>query len=69
MGSKLAWIGGIGATVGIVCCFTPVLPILLTAIGAGGLIDVLYRDAVLLPFAGISLVLFGVGLWLTRRSY
>ena len=68
MGRLLAWFGGLGTIVGLLCCFTPVLPIVLTAIGAAGLIDVLYRDAVLLPFAGLSFVLFGVGLWLIRRS-
>jgi mercuric ion transport protein len=35
---------------GIICCFTPVLPAVLTGIGTAGLIDTLYRDAVLLPF-------------------
>ena len=68
MGKALAWVGGIGAMIGILCCFTPVLPIVLGALGATALIDVLYRDIVLLPFAGFSFILFGAGLWLTRRS-
>lgn len=68
MGLLLAWIGGVGAAVGIVCCFTPLLPIVLTAVGWAGLIETLYRDAILLPFAGASLLMFGAGLWLTRKS-
>jgi mercuric ion transport protein len=68
MGKVLAWFGGLGASVGLLCRFTPLLPVMLAAIGAAGLIDVIYRDAVLLPFVGLSLVLLGVGLWLIRRS-
>ena len=33
MGKALAWVGGIGTMVGILCCFTPVLPIVLGALG------------------------------------
>lgn len=68
MGRILAWIGGFGAVIGILCCFTPLLPVVLTAIGAAGLIDTLYRDAILLPFAGFSILMFGAGLWLMRKS-
>ena len=68
MTQLMAWAGGVGALVGILCCVTPVLPIALTAIGAASLIDVLYHDAVLLPFAGASLVMMGAGLWLIRKS-
>jgi len=68
MGKLLAWIGGFGAGIGLLCCFTPLLPFLLTGIGAAGLIDVLYRDAILLPFVGLSPLLLGAGLWLMRKS-
>ena len=68
MNRLLAWLGGIGGAVGIACCFTPLLPVVLTAIGAGGLIGVLYRDTVLLPFAALSLIVMGVGLWRMRRT-
>ncbi len=68
MARLMAWFGGAGALVGILRCFTPVLPVVLTAVGAAGLIDVLYRDAILLPFGGASLVMMGAGLWLMRRS-
>jgi mercuric ion transport protein len=69
MGKVFAWIGGIGTGIGLLCCFTPLLPIMLTGIGAAGLIDTLYRDAVLLPFVGLSLIMTGVGLWLMRKSH
>jgi mercuric ion transport protein len=68
MGTTLTWIGGLGSGIGLLCCFTPLLPILLSAIGAAGLIDVLYRDAVLLPVVGASIVILGAGLWLMRTS-
>ena len=68
MGKALAWSGGIGGVFGVLCCFTPLLPIILAGIGAAGLIDTLYRDAVLLPFVGISFVVGGYGLWLMRTS-
>jgi len=68
MSRLLTWIGGLGAAVGITCCFTPLLPLVLTGIGAAGLIDTLYRDAVLLPFVGISILMLGTGLWQMRRS-
>lgn len=44
---KRLWIGGVGAVVTALCCFTPILVVLLTAIGIGGLNA--YLDAVLLP--------------------
>lgn len=68
MNRVLAWTGGIGTTVGLLCCFTPLLPLILTGIGAAGLIEVLYRDVILLPFAGASFVMMGTGLWLMRQS-
>lgn len=68
MARLLVWLGGVGTLLGLLCCFTPLLPLLLTAVGAAGLIDVLYRDAVLLPFAGAMFLLFGAGLWLKRKS-
>lgn len=68
MGRVLTWFGGSGAAVGILCCFTPLLPVVLTAFGAAGLIDVLYRDAVLLPFVVASTLMLGAGLWLMRKS-
>ncbi len=67
MGRILAWVGGLDASVGLLCCFTGLLPFALTAIGAAGLIDTLYRDSVLLSFTAISFLLFVTGLWMIRR--
>ncbi len=68
MGRFLTVFGGTGVGIGILCCFTPLLPILLTAVGASGLITTLYTDSVLFPFVGISLIVMGVGLGMIRRS-
>ena len=60
--------GGLGTGVGLLCCFTGLLPLVLTSIGASGLISTLYRDVVLFPFAGVSFVVMIVGLWLMKRN-
>lgn len=59
---------GVGGTIAaMLCCFTPALPILLSALGLSGLIGVLYRDAVLLPILAIFLVLTGYALWRRKK--
>ena len=54
-------VGGTGLT--LLCCFTPLLPIVLTALGLTGLIGSLYTDAVLLPVLAGFLTLTGYALW------
>lgn len=49
---KLLWTGGIGTVVAAICCFTPVLVLLLGAVGLSAWLA--WLDFVLLP----SLVLF-----------
>ena len=68
MGRIFVFIGGLGAGIGLACCFTALLPFVLTSIGASSLITALYRDSILLPFVGGSLILLGSGLWLMRRT-
>lgn len=68
MGKTLTVLGGAGGVVGLLCCFTGLLPIVLTAAGATGLIPILYKDSVLLPFAAVSLIVMGLGLWMMRRA-
>ena len=68
MGRLLTLLGGTGVIVGGLCCFTALLPTVLTAIGAGGLIPALYRDAVLLPFVAASFGVMMVGLFHVRRQ-
>ena len=54
-------VGGTGVT--LLCCVTPLLPLLLTALGLTGLIGSLYTDAVLLPVLAGFLTLTGYALW------
>ncbi len=68
MARFLAWFGAGGTVLGLVCCLTPLLPVVLGGIGANGLISVLYRDSVLLPFAGASFVMLCLGLVMLRRA-
>ena len=60
--------GVVGATLAALCCFTPLLPIVLTALGLTGLLSVLYTDAVLLPALVFFIVLSGYAFWRIRRS-
>ncbi len=63
----LAFGSGGFAGLGILCCVSPVLPIALGGLGASWLVPVLYRDAVLLPFSALML-LVSLGLfWSMRR--
>lgn len=63
--SQIFRVGIIGTIVTAVCCFTPVLPFILSAIGISRFVG--YLDMVLMPllaiFAGIAI--FG---FLKRRS-
>ena len=67
MKNKLLAFGLGGASLAILCCFTPLLPIVLTAIGLTGMIGSLYNDAVLLPVLAGFLLLTGYALW--RQKY
>ena len=57
---KLTWFGAVGTVITALCCFTPLLVIVLSAIGLGALVQSL--DAVLLPLLGVFVVILGVGL-------
>ena len=52
-GGRLLWIGVVGALVVAVCCFTPVLVVLLAVVGLSALVG--WLDYVLLPSLGIFL--------------
>ena len=52
--SRLLRVGIVGSVVAALCCFTPVLTLLLAAVGAAAVIG--YLDYVLLP----ALVVFGM---------
>lgn len=59
---------GIGGTiVAALCCFTPLLPIILSALGLTGLLGILYNDAVLFPVLTGFLILTGYALWRRKQ--
>jgi len=58
--------GIIGAVVAAVCCATPVLVILLGAVGLSALTG--YLDYVLLPALALCIGFIGFGLYRLRRS-
>ncbi len=64
MKDRLLQIGIIGTIIAAICCFTPVLVVLLGAVGLSALIG--YLDIVLLPALAIFLVITGYALW--KRS-
>ncbi len=64
--NKLLKIGIIGTVVSAVCCFTPVLVWLLTAVGLTAIIG--YLDIVLLPALGVFILLTGYALWRRRAQ-
>ena len=68
MKNKLLALGLGGTVLAILCCFTPLLPIVLTALGLTGLLGVLYNDAVLLPILAGFLILTGYALWRQKQQ-
>ncbi len=59
--SRLLQVGIIGNVVAALCCFTPVLVVLLGAIGLSALVGVL--DYVLLPVLAIFIAITVYALW------
>ncbi|WP_322867666.1 mercury resistance system transport protein MerF [Aquicoccus sp. G2-2] len=68
MKNRLLAIGLGGTLLAILCCFTPVLPIVLTALGLTALLGVVYNDAVLLPILAGFLILTGYALWRLKKQ-
>jgi len=68
MKNKLLALGIGGSVFAALCCFTPLLPIILTALGLTGLLGVVYNDAVLLPALAAFLILTGFALWQRRTQ-
>lgn len=62
---SLLKIGIIGTIVTARCCFTPLLVILLSAVGLSALIG--WLDVVLLPALAIFLIITGYALWQRYR--
>lgn len=67
MKDRLLVIGVVGSVVAALCCFTPVLVILLGVVGLSSLTG--YLDMVLLPALAIFLVITGYALWKRRRIW
>ncbi|AXT41720.1 mercury resistance system transport protein MerF [Yoonia sp. R2331] len=68
MKNKLLAFGIGGTLLAALCCFTPLLPIVLTALGLTRLLGVLYNDAVLLPILAGFLILTGYAIWQRRKQ-
>lgn len=66
MKDRLLQIGVIGSIIAALCCFTPVLVILLGAVGLSALTG--YLDLVLLPALAFFLALTGYALWKRSRA-
>lgn len=67
MSDRLLITGIVGSVVSALCCFTPVLGLVLGTIGLAGL--VVYADAVLLPALAVFLLLTGYALWKWMRRH
>ncbi|MEH6633846.1 MAG: mercury resistance system transport protein MerF [Halopseudomonas aestusnigri] len=63
--SKLLIVGVAGTVIAALCCFTPILVILLGAVGLSAVVGIL--DYVLFPAMGLFLLITGYALW-KRRS-
>lgn len=68
MKNKLLSLGIGGTILAILCCFTPLLPIVLTALGLTGLLGFVYNDAVLLPILAGFLILTGFAIWQRKKT-
>lgn len=64
----MMWMGGVGTGFAALCCVTGLLPFLLGILGLGPLVSLLYRDTVLFPALGMSVMIMGAGLWLKKRQ-
>lgn len=67
-GTGISLFGGISSGLIALCCVTPLLPIILGALGATSLLSAIYKDSVLFPALGVTLIIMGAGLWLKRKS-
>ncbi|SHF04518.1 mercuric ion transport protein [Litoreibacter ascidiaceicola] len=67
MKNKLLALGLGGTLLAALCCFTPFLPIVLTAFGLTGLLGVVYNDTVLLPVLAGFLLLTGYAIWRQKQ--
>lgn len=64
--NKLLTTGIVGTVLAALCCFTPVLVVLLTGVGLSAAIG--YLDVVLLPALGIFIAITLYALWRKQRQ-
>ena len=62
---RLLRVGLLGSVIAALCCFTPVLVILLSAVGLSAALG--WLDLVLLPALAAFLALTGYALWKRRQ--
>ncbi len=62
---KLLRTGVIGSVVAAICCFTPALVVLVTAVGLSAVVG--YLDYVLFPALAVFLAITGYALYLRSR--
>jgi mercuric ion transport protein len=62
---KLFKVGLAGTAITVLCCVTPVLVILMGAVGLSALVGML--DYVLFPALAVFLIITGYALWKRRR--
>jgi mercuric ion transport protein len=60
MNNRLFKIGIVGTVIAAICCFTPILVVLLGALGLAALVG--YLDFVLFPILGLFLVILVAGI-------
>lgn len=63
---RLLPIGIVGTVVAAICCFTPALALLLSAVGLSAAIG--YLDIILLPALAIFILMTGYALWRRQRQ-
>jgi len=66
MKDRLLLVGIIGTVVAAICCFTPVLVILLVTVGLSAAVG--YLDVILIPILVIFLTITGYALWRRKTA-
>ena len=64
---KLIGIGGVGALLAAICCFTPALVLLLGALGMSALVG-WWLDLILFPAMAVFMGMAAYGFYLRRRA-
>ena len=64
---KLIGIGGVGALLAAICCFTPALVLLLGSLGMSAFVG-WWLDLILFPALAIFMAMAAYGLYLRRRA-